>query len=280
MTSRADAHIHLFAGGYRDKSFASRPGVTIDEAVCYQSLASEHGVVAALAVGYTGDPWCSDNNDYLANLNSHHDWIKPVACIGVASPPTVHDLELLREQGFVGVSLFVFDDDAQKLDHISLEVWRWLDENNWLISVNSEPDRWPAWQPVLASFPRLRLLISHLGQPPEVTSLPEREKAASVMSPVIELAKYPGVHVKLSGFYSLTSPGHDYPHATAWPYIEQLIECYSVTRLLWGSDFSPCLDWVTFPQTLDLFDRIPFLNAQDVELIAGGNLVALFDEVK
>ena len=280
MTSRADAHIHLFAEGYQDKSFASRPGVSINEVACYESLAREHDVTAALVVGYTGKRWCADNNQYLARLSPNHDWIKPVACIDVESPPMVQDLELLCDRGFVGVSLFVFGEETQQLGRISRDVWRWLDEHNWLVSANSEPGGWPAWQPVLESFPRLRLLVSHLGQPPAVTSPLGREEAASVMRPVTQLAIYPGVCVKLSGFYSLSSPGHNYPHTAAWPYVELLSDCFSIDRLLWGSDFSPCLDWVTFPQTIDLFEMMPFLDQRDVELITGGNLLALLDEIK
>jgi hypothetical protein len=101
MTTRADAHIHLFAGGYRGGSFASTPGVSIDEARCYDSLAREHDVAAA-------------------------------------SPPS-------------------------------------------------------------------------------------REQAGNAMRQVTDLAMYPGVRVKLSGFYALTLPGHDFPHQAAWPYVEQLV---------------------------------------------------------
>ena len=97
--------------------------------------------------------------------------------------------------------------------------------------------------------------------------------------PVTQLAKYPGVCVKLSGFYSLSSPGHDYPHESAWPYVEQLSKCYSVDRLLWGSDFSPCLDWVTFPQTIDVLEMMPFLDQRQIKLITGENLLALLHEV-
>ena len=75
MTKRADAHIHLFADGYRGGSFASRPGVTIDEAVCYDSLAREHDVAAALVVGYGAEDWCTDNNSYVAEQGPNFDWV-------------------------------------------------------------------------------------------------------------------------------------------------------------------------------------------------------------
>ena len=97
------------------------------------------------------------------------------------------------------------------------------------------------------------------------------------MRQVVDLAVYPGVRVKLSGFYALTSPGHDFPHQAAWPYVEQLVDAFSSSRLLWASDFSPCLDWVTFPQTIDVVNRMPFLSEGAVAEITGGNLLALLD---
>ncbi len=45
-TVRADAHIHLFEGGYQG-SFTARPGVRLAEAALYDSLARDHGVGAA-----------------------------------------------------------------------------------------------------------------------------------------------------------------------------------------------------------------------------------------
>ena len=44
MTERADAHIHLFEGGFErlaQRSFVQRPGVNIDEAVCLDSQTFE-----------------------------------------------------------------------------------------------------------------------------------------------------------------------------------------------------------------------------------------------
>jgi len=277
MTTRADAHIHLFAGGYQDKSFATRPGVSIDEGLCYDSLAREHEVVAALVVGFGGEDWCADSNAYLVEQTPLYDWIRPVAYVSIDSGSTVRDLEKFQQQGFVGISLFIFGDEAERLEQIPTTYWRWLEERNWLVSVNSQEAAWTGWQPVLEEFPQLRLLVSHLGLPPAVPSPLDRRQAAEATRQVTELSKYPGVRVKLSGFYALTSPGHDYPHEAAWPYVEHLAEVFTVGRLLWGSDFSPCLDWVTFPQTMDIFDKMPFLDDADVAKITGGNLLALLE---
>ena len=49
---KADAHIHLFEGGYQGGSLTSRPGVEVDELLCYQSLMKDHHIEAALVVGF------------------------------------------------------------------------------------------------------------------------------------------------------------------------------------------------------------------------------------
>ena len=96
---------------------------------------------------------------------------------------------------------------------------------------------------------------------------------------VLALAVYPSARVKLSGFYALTEPGFDYPHRAAWPYVEEIAAAFGTGRLLWGSDFSPSLEHVSFPQTLGLFEHMSFFSSDERLKIEGGNLLALLADV-
>ena len=145
MTPRADAHIHLFSGGYQDASLASRPGVAIDETVCYHSLALEWDVTAALVVGFGGEDWCVENNTYLAEQVGRYDWIRPLAYLTLDSQLRVDALEQLQQQGFVGVSLFLFDDESSGLAAVPDSFWHWIAQRNWLVSVNSQAAGWWDW---------------------------------------------------------------------------------------------------------------------------------------
>ena len=100
MAERADAHIHLFEQAFR-ASFASRPGVQLNEAACYESLMADHDVIAALIVAYTGDACYAGNNEYLARIKPQHDWMHPVACVEPTDPPTIAQLQQWRNQGFM-----------------------------------------------------------------------------------------------------------------------------------------------------------------------------------
>jgi L-fuconolactonase len=160
---------------------------------------------------------------------------------------------------------------------VASEVWDWLARRRWLVSVNSRGAFWSGWLPVLEKLPQLRLLVSHLGLP-GATDMPlDAATARARLAHVLALAQYPGTHVKLSGFYALTRPAHDYPHRAAWPYVQALVEDFGTQRLLWGSDFSPSLEFVSFPQTYGLLSHMPFLSPHDRQLIEGRNLTSLLE---
>ena len=108
MADRADAHIHLFDTSFQG-SFTMRPGVRIDEAACYGSLAEEHDVRAALVVAFASEPWCAQNNGCLVKMAAEYDWVRPVAYFEPTDPPSIEQLERYAQQRFVGLSCYVFD---------------------------------------------------------------------------------------------------------------------------------------------------------------------------
>ncbi|MBI83460.1 MAG: hypothetical protein CMJ81_09710 [Planctomycetaceae bacterium] len=277
---RADAHVHLFRRGYRE-GFTARPGVRVDEVACFESLAADHHVTAAFVVGYAAEDWCRENNRFLAEQLARHAWIYAVAFVAGSDQLTIERLESLRGQGFVGISLYLFDEsDARLLQQRPDETWEWLVANRWLISVNSRGRCWEAWLPVLKRHGTLRVVISHLGLPPAVSEPPGDKAARQALDGPLLMANFPGPRIKLSAFYVLTKPGHDYPHEAAWPYVKCLRTAFGVDRLLWGSDYSPCLDSLTYPQTFTIFDKMPFFSAGDRQRIAGGNLHGLLAEAR
>lgn len=270
-----DAHAHFFAPGYVDLLPESCRRVQPDEFTLYTALAARHQVTQVLAVGYEGAAWAAGNNAYLAGLAGQAPWLRPLA---YAEPAALHmsDLEIWYAQGFTGISLYLMaPEQAQRLADVPAEVWAWLAARRWPVSVNSRGDLWRAWLPILDSHPALCLLISHLGLPPRCAQPPASAEAAARLAAVMALAVYPGVYVKLSGLYALTDPGHDYPHRAAWPYIQTIAQTFGPGRMLWGSDFSPALEQVSFAQTRGVVDHLPGFSAAERSAILGSNLAGL-----
>ncbi len=279
MSFLVDAHAHFFSPGYVDLLPESCRRIQPDEFTLYTALAARHQIAQVLAIGYEGEPWAAGNNDYLAALAHSTPWVRPVA---YAEPATLNvpSLERWHSQGFVGISLYVTNvQRAASIQQIEPPVWSWLEAHNWLVSVNSRCDLWQQWRPVLDMHPTLRLLMSHLGLPPACATAPSLADAASRLAAVTGLAAYPHVYVKLSALYALTDPGHAYPHHAAWPYVEVIAKVYGPARMVWGSDFSPALEHVSFAQTIGVVDALPGFSAADRNAILGDNLARLLESI-
>jgi L-fuconolactonase len=280
MPNRADAHIHLFRAGFVATLPETCRRQKPDELTLYQALSEQYDVQQALVVGFEGEAWAAENNQYLAEVVPTHAWVKPVAFVPNPAQVTVSILEQWQKLGFVGLSIYLFSDEiAATLSQVADEVWAWLSQQRWLISLNSRGPYWTAWLQVLERYPELRLIISHLGLPPAVEHPLNGKEVSKALQTVLALSQFSGVHVKLSGFYALTQPGYNYPHQAAWPYVEALLAAFGPTRLLWGSDFSPSMECLSFPQTFGLFAAMPFLTATDIEGIEGVNLQALLADI-
>lgn len=252
----ADSHIHLFKNGYQDS------GKNALES--YLPLIHEFSISRALVIGYEGEPWALGNNAYIANLSRSNSWISPVAFLK-ASDLSLENLEFLVAQGFVGISLYVFtSEDVEILQDIDDEIWQWLVDKKWLISINSKGDHLLLWIEVLNRNPTLTLLISHIGLITIPTKSTSEGEIAIALKTITSLMNFKNVYLKLSGFYALepTDPVHAYRLLD--PYIRYVVEKFSVDKLIWGSDFPLSLDKVSFVQTFENLNYIKPLKLQNI----------------
>ncbi len=280
MSPRLDAHAHFFFPGFVNKFPESCRRQSPDEITLYEAHAQLHEIAQVLAVGYEGAAWAVGNNQYIASLAQEHSWLRPLAHVNDASQLSISQLSAWQHQDFVGISLHIFNaDQAETLSRVATEVWQWLDENAWLISVNSHAEHWTSWQPILSDYSELRLLIAHLGLP-TATQVPlPIDDARSGLKSVLQLASFPKTHVKFSGFYALAQPEHAYPHVAAWPYAQAITDTFGTSRIVWGSDFSPALEVVSFPQTVEVLSAMAWLTAADLTAIYHDNLAALLKTI-
>jgi len=276
MSPRIDAHAHFFFPGYVEQLPESCRRQEPDEVTLYQAYCQQHEISQVLAVGFEGEAWATGNNDYLAGLAARFSWLRPVAFVADPSRLTVAQLVTWQRQRFVGISLYIMTPDAAAmLAQVSADVWQWMVDKAWLISVNSTGELWSSWLEVLTSNPESRILIAHLGIPPVVTSAPLLDEAATALLAVTQLATFPFTYVKFSGFYALASPSYAYPHTASWPYAEVITKSFGTKRILWASDFSPALEHVSFPQTVEVLTAMPWLTKADLSAIFYDNLSGL-----
>jgi L-fucono-1,5-lactonase len=267
----ADAHVHLF-----DQGFVGAYGRLLhDETLVYERLRSHFGIERALVVGYEGEAPYIGNNRHILELAGTRPWIAPVAFLRVEPAPSVETLRNLHTSGAIGYSLYLTDpQQARAVAAWPREVMHALQAQRAVISLNANPDATAALGPFVDKLAECAFLFSHLGLPGRFLSAPPRDEVFSRLRPLLDLARHDNVAVKFSGLYAISDPPHDFPFLSARPIVEAVLDAYGPSRLCWGSDFAPGLDFASFGQLAD--DRLLCdLSPADSAGVMGGNLLRL-----
>jgi L-fuconolactonase len=269
----ADAHLHLFRDGYHAR-YGHGWTNGIDDLARYETLRRAHGIGLGLVVGYEGSPAFAGNNDDLAEWARSCGWLVPVRYLPCVPAPSEAALRDAWSRGFAGISLYVTSPgEAREVACWPSHVAASLRRQRAVVSVNAAPDCVRGLMPFLSALDGCAVLFSHLGLPGPYATPPSRAAAAERLRPLLDAAELPHVGVKLSGLYAVSRPSHDYPHPQALPFIELVAEAFGHRRLYWGSDYSPCLEHVSFAQALDAVSAYPWSPAER-EAILGANLRA------
>jgi L-fuconolactonase len=115
---------------------------------------------------------------------------------------------------------------------------------------------------VAARHEGLRLVVDHVG----LAANELDADLATLIRPVLELARYPNVAVKASGLPGLVS--ESYPFKSLHEPIHRVLDAFGPSRVFWGSDLSrlPC----SYRDSVSLFsEALDFLSDHDRRWIMG-----------
>lgn len=267
----ADAHLHLFRNGYPGRY--GRTGGIASDVEYYGALRGVHGIGKGLVVGYEAEGIDPDNNAYLRHLACRYEWIESLAFLPsepIAQPETVASM---LADGHRGISLYLGTaDEANKLAHWPQACFDLLNSASAIISLNATPEATLCLADLLPRLTGSVVMFSHLGLPGKLGAPPSDDEARERLQGLLGLQQHSGVMVKISGLYAVSDPSEAYPHSAAEPFVRTLLETFGPDRCLWGSDFSPCLDWVSFAQAVRLV-QLESLSDAEYEKVMGGNLL-------
>ncbi len=122
-------------------------------------------------------------------------------------------------------------------------------------------------------YPHLRLILDHMGYPQV-----DAEEAA--FQPIVELARYDNVHLKLSDVAGRSQQA--FPYADVHPFIEKLLSVFGADRTVWGTGYPghhrQKHNWPSLAEELQLIrEGLPFLTDNDQERILGGTAAQIWD---
>lgn len=198
------------------------------------------------------------DNSYLASvLKQYRSTFHGVCRVNPEDPAAPDQLSrLTEEQGFRGVRLSPAAGAAGDWIRGPLmpPLWRRCAQLKVPMTLLIPVTRLPEVHPLLDANPDLQVVIDHmadcpLGHPEELQLL-------------LDLARYPGVFVKISHMWSLSAQPYPYPDAAAQ--VKRLYEVFGAARLMAGTDWPISLPKQSYAQTVALFrDHLDFLPAKD-----------------
>lgn len=272
---RADSHVHFFRHG-----FGGRTTPEDHEIRTYEELRLRHSIAETLVVGYAGQDWCRDNNAYVATLLDHRPWMYPLAFIRADTPPSEASLRRLVSDGFVGASIYLLGaaevgamvawsnrDVARLVNHLPL------------ISINILSQHLPGAAQTLTRLSPARVLVSHLGMPGILGKELSHAGLAKRLAPVLELAEFPNVGVKISGLYATSEASEPDRQVTATSAVQLVRARFGAERLYWGSDYTPALQALAFDDIVNVA-RLDVFSEAELMAVMGGNLRTLLDDLR
>ncbi len=269
----ADAHIHLFPDGYRHDGLPALFGA--GELEAYEAIRAMHGIEFALAIGYEADGIDLQNNAYIRKVSAAHSWLRTVAYVDPDAAPEPQAIQTLLDQGHSGLALYVTDTDrARNLLLWPWAIWEVLQAHGAIVSFNARPEAIALLRPLVETAKSVPFLFSHLGLPGHLAPGIDEKALRDRLAPLLALADLPNAHVKLSGFYATSDPAFAYPHCGADRATREILAAFGSYRCLWGSDFPPALEFVSFPQAIHWLGLDDLSNTEK-DAIMRGNLVRI-----
>jgi len=115
-------------------------------------------------------------------------------------------------------------------------------------------------------YPQMKLLLDHMGYP-------DLKAAREAFEPIVELARFDNVHVKISDVKGRSA--EDFPFADIHPFIQWLLDAFGAERALWGTGYPghhrSKHNWLTLADELRLVrEGFSFLDDSQREQILGG----------
>jgi predicted TIM-barrel fold metal-dependent hydrolase len=265
-----DPHVHIWT---HDPAYPWAPETTEpppDEAtpeMLLETMAA-HGVERTVLVQVIYYRW---DNRYTAHaLKTHPDKFMAVCRVNPEDPAAPDHLSYWTEEhGFHGLRLSPAVDAAGDwfTGPLMDPLFRRAADLGVPMLILTRPPRLPDLVALLERHPDLDLVVDHMAD----VTLDDRTGIHNLL----DLARYPRVHVKVSHTWSISKQA--YPWRDAQELVERVVQAYGARRLMWGTDWPMCLQHTTYGRTLSVVrDEMGFLTPEDREWVLGKTALQLW----
>ena len=251
-------------------SYPDEPG-TADELLAEMDA---HGVDWTVLVQTSWSTW---DNGYIADSVARF----PDRFIGhgLIDPQDPNNAEQVRywikERGLVGFRFhpMYYPDEKILLTRQNGPMWEEIAALDAVIQFHLRAAFADQVAVIAQRYPHLRLILDHMGYP-------QVDADEAAFQPIVELARYDNVRLKLSDVAGRSQQA--FPYADVHPFIEKLLSVFGGERTVWGTGYPghhrQKHNWPSLAQELQLIrEGLPFLTADDKDQILGGTAAQIWD---
>ena len=225
---KIDCHVHVldparfpYGANTHYRPLGQEMGTPAQLAQVMEAYGTRYALLVGPNSGYGLDNACM--LDTIARSNGRY---KGVAVVG--NDATHEDLQRLKDGGVLGVAWNVthYGIDHYRDARPLLEMLVALDM---FVNIQVEHDQLVPMMPLLANA-GVRVLVDHCGRPTIDAGLDQPGFRA-----LLELGATRRAFVKLSGLVKFSHAPS--PHEDAWPFVEALVDAFTLEHCLWASDW-------------------------------------------
>lgn len=214
--------------------------------------------------------------DFLLDLAKRNEFVGGVVgWLDMESPDFAERFAVYRQKPkFIGIRPML--QDLPKDDYIvkravidSLKV---VAGANFPFDFLTYPRHLPYVLQALDRAPNLRAVVDHISKP-EIKA----RKMKPWKSLIREVAQYQNVYCKLSGMVT-EADLNTWTVDDLRPYVEHVVECFGLERVMFGSDWPVCLRAGTYDRVIEALQTIlaPVLNAASETAAFGSNAARFY----
>ena len=221
--------------------------------------------------------WSTWDNGYIAD--SVERFPDRFIGHGLIDPQDPNNAEQVRywikERGLVGFRFhpMYYPDEKILLTRQNGPMWEEIAALDGIIQFHLRAEFADQVAVIAERYPHLRLILDHLGYP-------QIDAEAAAFQPIVELARYDNVHLKLSDVAGRSQQA--FPYADVHPFIEKLLSVFGAERTVWGTGYPghhrQKHNWPSLAQELQLIrEGLPFLTDDDRKRILGGTAAQIWN---
>jgi predicted TIM-barrel fold metal-dependent hydrolase len=277
-----DTHMHVWSMDKARYPFnppepSYRPPKQDGSVEIYLEEMKKDGVDRAVLVQERSSGW---NNTYIADCVRRFP--KLFVGHGLIDPRDPNNAAVLerevKQNGLAGMRLSPIYHppnrypDGQWLNaSYNYPLWKKAEELGAVFNVFLAPAQLPQLEDMVRRYPKVKIVIDHLGRPDILPSAPWVENDY-----LLKLARYPNVWVKFTELYT-ASKTKQYPYRDVHPFGQMVYDKFGPRRLLFGTGMVGVTRRIPLADELRLIrEDIPFFTSGDKEWILGRNAAEIW----